>query len=99
MTVEFLEDTKLMHAFRCCGRLADLGVQVEPAERYGVAIFQHERPVGMWSFFHGQYRYRTLANWEPLAKTETIAVTLELARRMAELDDWTRVPETASRPH
>jgi hypothetical protein len=76
------EDGRLLAALRESDELRRLGCRVELGEGYGVLIHARDNAVGVWSYFDGMYRFRTLASWEPFCQAESIedavAMTLVL---------------------
>ena len=93
------EDGQLLQTLEYCEHLAWLGVSAMRAEPFGVALSCRNRVVGIWSFYRGQYRYRSLANWEPIASVATLDMVLELTGWMADLDAWVGFPALRGRVH
>lgn len=80
------EDTRLLHSLAHCRQLASRGMTVRRAEPFGVAMSMHDRVVGIWSFHQGQYRYRSLSSWEPIAAVATLEMVLHLTEWMVDHD-------------
>lgn len=94
-----VEDAALLLSFEHCAHLAWLGVTAMQAEPFGIALERRRRIVGIWSYYAGHYRYRSLASWEPIAIVATLDMAVELTGWMADFDAWVGVPAVKSRPH
>jgi hypothetical protein len=62
-------------------RLGIPGVRSEFGHTFGVLVLLDEKPIGLWGKYDDRYRFRTLANWEPLRIVETIDQALVETRR------------------
>lgn len=93
------QDAALLDTLGHCEHLAWLGVTALPAEPFGVALSMRNRVVGIWSYYQGQYRYRSLASWQPIATVATLDMAVELTEWMADLDAWVGVPAVRGRLH
>ena len=71
------EDAVLLLSYEHCDHLAWHGVTAMRAEPFGVALEKRRRIVGLWSYYRGQYRYRSLASWEPIATVATLDMAVE----------------------
>ena len=82
------EDSQLFAHLSASAELQGFGVSLGRGERYGVAVSADGRPVGIWSFHRGEYRWRYLGNYEPVATAKTIDECLLLTLRMAIRRTW-----------
>ena len=93
------EDANLLRAVEVCEQLPGLGITAARAQPYGVAVYQRDNVVGIWSFYQGRYLYRSLASWEPIATVATLDMVLQLTQWMGDTDAWTGAPALRGKPH
>lgn len=64
MTFEKAQETALCTMLRATGR-GDLWA--ETIQPYGVLVIRNGAAAGVWSYYAGQFQYRTLATYAPIA--------------------------------
>ena len=85
------QDAALRSTLGACPQLATLGITFEPATPYGVAVWKRCQVVGLWSFFHCRYRYRSLASWASIFDVATCEEAIPLTLTMANLNAWSGI--------
>jgi hypothetical protein len=82
MTDHRSKERELLVALNNCRALARQGVRAELADDFGVLYYRGGSAVGIWSYHGGHYRFRTLANWDPIRLVITIDEAIVESRQL-----------------
>ena len=67
---------------------ATLAVTAAKGDRFGVLVHHHGRPVGMWSYLRGAFRYRGLASWDFIHAANEVEHAIAMTLSMAKSNKW-----------
>lgn len=85
-----VEDGKVVAAINRSSDLARRGIRAETGETFGALVFLGAVTLGIWSYFDGAYRFRTLANWNPLVYANSLEDIISATRNVAEAKTVTK---------
>lgn len=95
MNAHHLLEVELLQRINESEDRATLVVSAAKGHRFGVLILHHGRPVGLWSYFNGKFRFRGLASWDFIHAANGLEHAIAMTLSMATSNKWQARPFNA----